>query len=132
MRRAAAALGVAVLALAAIALAVRPLGPRLVEITSPEPGGAVPSEALEVFVGFPHPDRTLHETLEVRLNGADVTDAFDVAGNGAYGSVVRVVDGENELRVGVFGRSWWPGGRIVEHTRVVRFRVHRAIDADWA
>lgn len=131
VRAAAAVVALAVLALAAIALAARPLGPRLVEITSPEPGGEVPNQALEVFVGFPHPERTLHETLEVRLNGADVTDAFEVAGNGAYGSVVRLVDGENELRVGVFGRSWWPGGRLVEHTRVVRFRVHRPIDADW-
>jgi hypothetical protein len=131
-RRAAAALGLAALALGAIALAARPLGPELVEVASPDPGSDLPNEALEVFVGFPHPDRTLQETLEVRLNGADVTDAFSVAANGAYGSVVGVLDGENELRVGVFGRAWWPGGRIVEHTRVIRFRVHRPIDADWA
>jgi hypothetical protein len=118
---------------AAIALLARwPLGPSLIAIHGPEPGAVLPNEAIEVFVHFPYADRTRHETLEVRLNGADVTDAFDIAGNGAYGSVVLVVDGDNELRVGVFGRSWWPGSRLVEHREVVRFRVRRSIETNWA
>jgi hypothetical protein len=132
LRRGAAVAG-CLLAVTALVLVARwPLGPSLLEISGPEPGETLPNEAIEVFVHFPHADRTRHETLEVRLNGADVTDAFDIAGNGAYGSVVLVVDGENELRVGVFGRSWWPGGRLVEHREVVRFRVRRAIETNWA
>jgi hypothetical protein len=128
-----AALGGALLAAAGVAVLARwPLGPSLLEVSGPEPGATLPNEAIEVFVHFPHAERTRHETLEVRLNGADVSDAFDIAGNGAYGSVVLVVDGENELRVGVFGRSWWPGGRLVEHRQVVRFRIQRSIDRNWA
>jgi hypothetical protein len=132
LRRAGAAAGLALLAVAGVAIARRPLGPNLLEVTGPDTGATLPNQAVEVFIGFPHADRTLHETLEVRLNGADVTGAFTVAGNGAFGSVVLIVDGENELRVGVFGRSWWPGGRLFEHHAVVRFRVLRAIDVDWA
>ena len=120
------------LAAAGVAVARWPLGPDLLEVTGPDPGATLPNEAVEVFIGFPHADRTLHETLEVRLNGADVTNAFEVAGNGAFGNVVLLVDGENELRIGVFGRSWWPGDRLFEHRAVVRFRVRRAIDLDWA
>jgi hypothetical protein len=131
-KRAAAAAVALLLASALVVVARWPLGPSLLEISGPGPGETLPNEAIEVFVHFPYADRTRHETLEVRLNGADVTDAFDIAGNGAYGSVVLVVDGDNELRVGVFGRSWWPGSRLVEHREVVRFRVRRSIDTNWA
>ena len=68
----------------------------------------------------------------MELNGADVTDGFVTAANGAWGQVVRVVDGENVLRVGVFARSWLPGDRLVEHVTEVRFRVVRPIRRDWA
>jgi len=132
LKRSAALAGGLLVGAALAALVHWPLGPSLLEISGPDPNATLPNEAIEVFVHFPHADRTRHETLEVRLNGADVTDAFDTAGNGAYGSVVLVVDGENELRVGVFGRSWWPGGRLVEHREVVRFRIRRSIQDNWA
>jgi hypothetical protein len=109
-----------------------PVGPSLVEVTNPLPGDALADVALDVLVQFPHADRTRPETLRVELNGADVTDGFDVADNGAIGKVVLLVDGENRLHVRVFGRSWWPGSRLVEHTEEVRFRVERRIDRYWA
>jgi len=61
-----------------------------------------------------------------------VTGDFNVAGNGAIGKVVRVLDGENTLEVAVFGRAWWPGSRMVEHTSELRFRVARPIYLYWA
>ena len=122
----------AVLGLLLAPLAARPLGPSLIRITSPTSGITVANEAVEVLVSFPHGERTHPETLRVRLNGADVTDDFDVAGNGAVGKVVRVLDGENTLEVAVFGRAWWPGSRLVEHTSELRFRVARPFRLFWA
>jgi hypothetical protein len=127
-----------VLALAGVLLAAaalaerRPLGPPLLEISLPVAEEAVvANEALEVFVHFPYTERTRPETLHVTLNGADVTDSFSVAENGAIGDVVLLVDGANVLRVGVFGRAWWGRGRLVEHTTERRFRVRRRIDRNW-
>jgi hypothetical protein len=124
--------GAAVLGGALAAVATWPLGPSLLEVTNPLPGDALAEEAIDVLVQFPHADRTRPETLRVELNGADVTDGFDVADNGAIGKVVLLVDGENRLHVRVFGRSWWPGQRLVEHTEEVRFRIARRIDRYWA
>ena len=117
-------------AAAALAAGVRPLGPPLVELVAPVEG-EVGDEALEVLLRFPHTERTHPETLRVTLNGADVTDSFVVAGNGALGTVVLIVDGSNVLRIGVFGRAWWAGDRLVEHTAEHRFRVRRPIDRFW-
>lgn len=94
-------------------------------------GDVLGNRQLEVFLVFPEPERTAPGTLRVLLNGADVTGAFETASNGAYGSVVQLVDGENVLRAEVFGRLWWPAGRLVEQGTEVRFRVRRPIDRNW-
>jgi len=108
-----------------------PPGWELLEISSPEPAESRSNEALEVFLHFPRPERVRPETLEVRLNGADVTPAFATASNGAYGDVLLLVDGENLLEVSIFGRAWWSGDRLVEQTVHRRFRVRRPIDRNW-
>lgn len=133
LRRLAAAAGlIGLSALGLALLAPRLLAPAVIEITSPDPELVIGNEALEVFVHFPRPERTRAETLRVLLNGADVSDAFETAANGAYGSVVRVVDGDNWLRVGVFARPWWGGDALVEHSAELHFTVRRPIDGDWA
>lgn len=109
-----------------------PLGPPLLEISLlPDEQTDVPDEALEVLVRFPYTDRTRSETLRVTLNGADVTDSFTIAENGAIGEVVMLVDGANVLRAAVFGRAWWGRGQLVEFTSERRFHVHRPIDRFW-
>lgn len=121
-----AAIGLAVLA------GLRPLGPRLLEITlGAEADADLSNEALEVIVRFPYTDRTRPETLRVTLNGADVTGSFWVAENGAFGQVVLLVDGTNVLRAGVFGEAWWGASQWVEHTVETTFRVRRPIDRFW-
>ena len=109
----------------------RPLGPPIIEITSPASGDVLGNRQLEVFLLFPEPERTAPGTLRVLLNGADVTGSFETASNGAYGSVVHLVDGENVLRAEVFGRPWWPSDQLVEQATEVRFRVRRPIDRNW-
>ena len=109
----------------------RPLGPPIIEITSPAAGEVLGNQQLEVFLLFPEPERTAAGTLRVLLNGADVTGSFETARNGAYGSVVHLVDGENVLRAEVFGRPWWPSDELVEQSAEVRFRVRRPIDRNW-
>jgi len=104
--------------------------PSMVEIVDPAPGAVVDNSALEVFVHLPG-GRSRVETLRVRLNGADVTGSLSLARNGAYGEVVRVVDGENTLEVSVFGPRWWSAGRLVESVERVRFRVRRPVDRNW-
>lgn len=112
-------------------LFVRPLGPGLIEITDPASDATVPHAALEVVVRFPHHDRTRSETFQVLLNGADVTQSFVAAENGAYGRLFLLVDGENVLRVAVFGRAWWGGERLVEHVEELHFTVRRPVDRHW-
>jgi hypothetical protein len=112
----------------AFTLLTAPLGPRLIEIAEPEPGHTRSNHALEVFLRFPNAERVRPETLSVRINGADVTDAFNVAENGAIGDVVRLVDGENRLEVAIFGQPWWGPSRLVEHRAQLRFRVVRPLD----
>lgn len=120
-------------AVGVVALArLGPLGPPLVEISLlAEDQSEVPDEALEVLVRFPYIERTRPETLRVTLNGADVTDSFTIAANGAIGEVVMLVDGANVLRAAVFGEAWWGRAQLVEFTTERHFRVRRPIDRFW-
>lgn len=126
------ALGVLGGLLAASLLIVRFPAGVLIEITDPAPGATVGESALEVMVRFPHQEQTRAETLRVRLNGADVTESFTAAENGAYGRLMMLVDGPNTLEVAVFGRPWWGGTRLVEQVKRVRFRVRREMHRHWA
>jgi hypothetical protein len=123
-------IGIPALGLALVAW-IYPLGPPLVQVTSPISDVHSTNEAIEVLLRFPRSNRTRPETLRVLINGADVTEGFDVASNGAIGDVALLVDGENRLEVSVFGRAWWGGQRLVEHRAELRITVRRPVDRYW-
>lgn len=97
-------------------------GQPLLEIRSPAPGQAVAQGGVEIVVHFPAADRTASDTFRCLLNGRDVTPSLTTGENGAAGSVLGAIEGENHVRVEVFGRPWW-GGPWLEDAREVRFRV---------
>ena len=111
--------------LAAMALApsLPPAGPALMEVVEPAPGAIVGVEGLRVWVRFPSGDRTAWETFRALLNGADVTDALRPAENGAYGDLHGLLEGENVLRLEVFGRLPWRARTLFEQAREVRVRM---------
>ncbi len=98
------------------------LGQPLLEIRSPAAGQAVAQGGVEIIVHFPAADRTASDTFRCLLNGRDVTPALTRGENGAAGSVLGAIEGENRLRVEVFGRPFW-GGPWLEDAQEVRFRV---------
>ncbi len=104
-----------------------PQGPVLVEIISPSPGDIVGIEGVEVFVRLSPGGRVMPETMRVLLNGADVTAALTTGENGAYGKLHALLDGENVLRVEVFGRVPWGEGRLFEQSREVVVRLRRPL-----
>ena len=63
------------------------------------------------------------ETFQCLLNGLDVTESLTVGRNGAVGEIVGLREGDNQIRLRVFGRSLW-SGRFVDEERdfVVRVR----------
>ncbi len=98
------------------------LGRPLLEFHSPRAGQLVPVGSIEVIVGFPSADRVVPETFRCLLNDRDVTPDLTLGRNGAGGSVHGLLEGENRLRVEVFGRGWWPG-RFLEDALELTFRV---------
>jgi hypothetical protein len=120
------------LALLALLPSLPPLGPRLFEMEGLEPGEVVGVAGVEVLVRFRAPERVESSTLRVLLNGGDITGDFTTGENGAYGRVSGLIDGENVLRIEVFGRSVWLPGMLFEQTREVRFRSRRPLDFDRA
>jgi hypothetical protein len=86
------------------------------------PGG------IDVLVRFAPRERVAPETFRCLLNGLDVTEVLTTGENGAYGRVYRLVDGENVLRLEIFGRVWWSRDSLVERSREIRFRLRRRID----
>jgi hypothetical protein len=112
------------LAATAGAPSLPPAGPTLIEVVSPAPGEVVGIEGLQVWVRFPSGGRIAPETFRVLLNGADVTEAIATGENGAYGELHGLLEGENVLRLEVFGRA--PGcarSLLFEQTRVVHVRM---------
>jgi hypothetical protein len=106
-------------------------GQPLLEIRSPAPGQAVAQGGVEVIVRFPVAERTAADTFRCLLNGRDVTPALTRGENGAAGSVIGAIEGENQLRVEVFGRPWW-GGPWLEDAAEVRFSVRPTPTMDRA
>ena len=100
------------------------------EVESPTPGAVVGTGGVEVVVRFPVGGRVAPETFRALLNGADVTGSFTTAENGAYGRLFGVLDGENRLRLEVFGRSWWPDSLLLEHGRELTILHRRPLDLD--
>lgn len=97
-------------------------GSPLLDLRAPLDGQWVAQGKVEIIVQFPSAERTSSETFRCLLNGHDVTPDLTRAENGAAGSVLGAVEGENHLRVEVFGRPWW-GGPFLEDSIERHFRV---------
>ncbi len=98
------------------------LGRPLLEFRAPKAGQVVPVGTIEVIIGFPAAERVVVETFRCLLNDQDVTQQLTLGRNGAGGSLQGLREGENRLRVEIFGRGWWPG-RFLEDARELTFRV---------
>jgi len=98
------------------------LGGPLLEFRAPEAGQLMPMGSVEVIVAFSSSDRVAPETFRCLLNDQDVTRHLTLGRNGAGGSLHGLLEGENRLRVEVFGRGWWPG-RFLEDARELTFHV---------
>lgn len=128
-RRAARWLAVALLVLMAVGESfIPPRGGPFLSVEAPVAGQVVRPGGVDVLVRFASPSRVAPETFRCLLNGVDVTDALITGENGAAGRVHRLIDGENVLRLEVFGRPWWSGDSWVEEVREVRFRLKRRVD----
>ena len=105
------------------------LGPPLLDVQAPEPGGWRQVGGVRVLVRFPNQDRVAPETFRCLLNGRDVTDQLTVGANGVAGSVAPLLEGENTLELDVFGRGWW-GGRYYQDKARIRLdaRVPMGLD----
>jgi len=95
------------------------LGPPLMHVDTPTAGTEVPVGAVDVMVEFAEGDRVAPETFEVSLNGLDVTDTLTVGRNGVAGQVVGLREGDNHIRLRVFGKSLWNGHFVDEERDVV-------------
>ncbi|HKB41584.1 MAG TPA: hypothetical protein VKD72_34485 [Gemmataceae bacterium] len=111
------------LAATLLALGLAAASPALLRVIEPRPGVVVGAAGVEVMVQFPDEESVAAETLRILLNGADMTGELTTAGNGAYGHLYSLLDGENVLRFEVFGRRWWLPGILLEEAREVRFLV---------
>lgn len=98
------------------------LGGAMLEVRFPVHGDSVPMGGLPVLVAFPYSGSVAIETFRCVLNEQDVTDQLTVGRNGAAGTLVGLVEGENRLRIGVFGRGWW-GERYYEDARTIEIHV---------
>ncbi len=104
-----------------------PQGPVLLHVDAPVDGAVIGPDGLEVLVRFATRDRAAAETFRALLNGAEVTEDLTTAQNGAWGRLHGLLDGENVLRLEIFGRSWTGSDRLVEHVREVRVRMRRPL-----
>jgi hypothetical protein len=107
------------------------VGPPLMRVQNPEDQIEVPIGAVDLEIEFPDQGRVAVETFECLLNGLDVTDALTVGRNGAVGEIVGLREGDNRIRVRVFGRSFW-GDRFVDEERMFIVRVRAAPFLDLA
>ena len=105
------------------------VGPSLMRVQNPVDLSEVPIGAVDLEIEFPDRDRVAVETFECLLNGLDVTEGLTVGRNGAVGEIVGLREGENRIRVRVFGKSFW-GDRFVdeEHEFIVRVRGAAFLD----
>ena len=81
------------------------LGPPLMRVEAPEREAEVAVGSVDVLIEFPGGERVVVETFQCLLNGLDVTESLTVGRNGAVGSIVGLREGENRIRLRVFGRS---------------------------
>ena len=86
-------------------------GPRLLVIHSPDVESRVGLGGVELLVRF-SPGHAQVGTFRALLNGADVTEQLRVASNGAHGSLHGLLEGQNELRLEIFGVGLVAGGSL--------------------
>jgi hypothetical protein len=98
------------------------VGAPLMEVQTPTADLELPVGAVELLVAFVGGSRVAVETFECWLNDENVTSTLTLARNGATGSIVGLHEGENRIRLRVFGRSWW-GREYVEEERTFVVRV---------
>ena len=105
------------------------VGAPLMEVQTPATDLELPVGAVDLLVAFVGGSRVAVETFECWLNDDNVTATLTLGRNGATGSIVGLHEGENHIRLRVFGRSWW-GGEYVEEQRsfVVRVRPLAFLD----
>lgn len=110
--------------LALVALLSFHFGRPGLRVESPENGQVVGIEGVEVLVRFAVPDQVEASTFRVLLNGADVTEEFETAANGAHGRLHGLLDGENQLSLEVFRLGPRPWARWLEDRieRTVQYR----------
>jgi hypothetical protein len=89
------------------------------------------SGSVELFVGFASGERVAWDTFRALLNGRDVTAELTLGRNGAHGKLVGLIEGRNQLRIQIFGRSWW-GGDYMEDEQVLQLQVAGHPDLDRA
>lgn len=87
--------------------------------------------AIEVLVSFPFEDRAAVHTFRCLLNDEDVTRRLTRAANGAAGSLVIPRDGENRLRIEIFGPSRLTRQWLEDHLEV-SFRIRPLPSLDRA
>ena len=95
------------------------LGPPLMRVEVPERGGEVSVGSFDLVVEFAGGERVAVETFQCLLNGLDVTDSLTVGRNGAVGAIVGLREGDNRIRLRVFGRSTWTGDFIDDEREIV-------------
>jgi hypothetical protein len=107
------------------------VGPALMRVETPTEGLEVPVGAVDVLIEFPDRGRVAVETFECLLNGLDVTESLTIGKNGAAGEIVGLREGENRIRLRVFGRSYW-SDRFIDEELVFVVRVRPAPFLDVA
>lgn len=105
-----------------------PGGETFLWVDHPTPGQVVTPGGIDVLIRFAPDHRVAPETFRCLLNGVDVTQALTTGENGATGRLYRLLDGENVLRLEIFGRAWWSRDSLVQQTREVHFRLRRRVD----
>jgi hypothetical protein len=86
------------------------------------------SGSFEVFVGFSPGERVAWDTFRALLNDRDVTGQLTLGRNGVHGRLDGLTEGDNRLRLQIFGRSWWGGAYVQDEQTVVLSVVGRS---DW-
>ena len=107
------------------------LGRPLVKVVRPTPGQQMPFGGVEVEVGFSGHGRVAVDTFRCLLNNRDVTHLLTLGSNGARGAILGLTEGENRIRIEVFGRGWW-SARYFQDSRTVVFRVRPHPNLDRA
>ncbi len=106
------------------------LGPPLLDLRAPVPDAEVPVGGVDILVRF-RDESVLADTFRCELNGEDVTDQLTLGLNGASGAVAPLRDGENRLRVEVFGRGWLDSRYYLDAIEL-RLRVRPPLHLDQA